>query len=392
MRLTFAKLATAALVLAGSGALATPSASAQPDAPDRASTSAAAAAAPTAAQLKAAVAKCTKQISTGKFGHDAGGSRTVPVCATGNSVHWRADMDIVCDGQPTTKCNKNTDPWFQPQTAWTQSNGKPLIADKLPFIVVPGISSTWSYKSANITGGTVAAVVHQDKVAYAVVGDVGPTSAIGEGSYRLAEQLGINPNPKTGGVSGAVVDYILFPGVKAQPIESNSSAVSRGTVAAADLVAGRKGCGTTKLDFATYPALAANATGDEVKAAQCVLRANGYSTGDGDPTGKLDEPTSAAVKKFQEAKGLAATGTVDTKTWTALLSAGSTPQVQDGSTGDAVTRVQRALNAAVGAKLGIDGMFGPNTTAAVKKYQSARGLASDGVVGANTWKALQSGK
>ncbi|WP_246843285.1 peptidoglycan-binding protein [Allokutzneria sp. NRRL B-24872] len=375
MRLTIAKLAAATLLLAAAPSPAV-----------------AAAAAPTAAQLKAAVAKCTKQISNGKFGHDAGGTRTVPVCATGNAVHWRADMDIVCDGQPTAKCNKSTDPWFQAQTAWNQSDGKPLIADKLPFVVVPGVSSTWNHKGANITGGTVAAVVHKDKLAFAVVGDVGPTSAIGEGSYRLAELLGINPNPKNGGVSGAVVDYILFPGIKASPIESNASAVSRGTAAATELVSGRKGCAIAKIDFAAYPDLTAGATGDAVKAAQCVLRANGFSTGEGDPTGALDAATTAAVSKFQTAKGLTATGTVDVKTWTALLSAGSTPQVQDGSSGDAVSRVQRALNAAVAAKLNIDGQFGANTTAAVQRYQSARGLGADGIVGANTWKALQSGR
>ncbi|MCP3797788.1 peptidoglycan-binding protein [Allokutzneria sp. A3M-2-11 16] len=378
VRMTIAKLATATLLLVA----ASPSAAAQ-QAP---------AADPTAAQLKAAVAKCTKQLSNGKFGHDAGGTRTVPVCATGNAVHWKADMDIVCDGQPTAKCNKTTDPWFQPQTAWTQSDKKYLIADKLPFIVVPGVSTTWNFKGANITGGTVAAVVYKEKVVYAVVGDVGPTSAIGEGSYRLAELLGINPNPKTGGVSGAVVDYILFPGVKATPIENHGSAVSRGTTAAADLVAGRKGCTGTKIDFAAYPALAAGASGDAVKAAQCVLRANGFSTGEGDPTGTLDEATATAVKKFQTAKGLPATGAVDARTWTALLSAGSTPQVRDGSSGEAVGRVQRALNAAVAAKLDIDGQFGPDTTAAVKEYQSARGLAADGVVGTDTWKVFQAGR
>ncbi|WP_269459598.1 hypothetical protein [Allokutzneria albata] len=38
-----------------------------------------------------------------------------------------------------------------------------------------------NHEGANITGGTVAAVVYKENVAYAAVGDVGPTSAIGEG-------------------------------------------------------------------------------------------------------------------------------------------------------------------------------------------------------------------
>ncbi|MFB9908247.1 glycoside hydrolase family 75 protein [Allokutzneria oryzae] len=227
MNKTLTKLVVAVVALTASCAFAGAQASANPTE---------LAAGPTAAQLKAAVANCTSQVSNGKYAHDAGGSSTVPVCKTKGAVHWRADMDIDCDGQQSTKCNKQTDPYFQPETAWQQSNGKHLNAATLPFVVVPGISSKWSWKAAGITGGTVAAVVYKDKVAYAVVGDIGPTAIIGEGSYRLAEVLGINPNPKTGGVGGAVVDYILFPGVKASKIEDQASAQSLGATAATKLV------------------------------------------------------------------------------------------------------------------------------------------------------------
>ena len=37
---------------------------------------------------------------------------------------------------------------------------------------------------------------------------------------------------------------------------------------------------------------------------------------------------------------------------------------------------------------GIDGVFGSGTYKAVKAYQGAKGLQSDGVVGQNTWKKL----
>ncbi|TDT63436.1 N-acetylmuramoyl-L-alanine amidase [Fonticella tunisiensis] len=38
--------------------------------------------------------------------------------------------------------------------------------------------------------------------------------------------------------------------------------------------------------------------------------------------------------------------------------------------------------------VGIDGIFGPKTEAIVKKFQSANGLVADGIVGSKTWKEL----
>lgn len=341
---------------------------------------------PTAQQLKDKTAGCETQLSNGKYAHDSGGSRTVAVCKTGGAVHWTADFDVDCDGQRTTQCNENTDPSFQPATSWNQSNGQPLNSAGLPFIVVPLSSSIWNYSTAGIAGGTVAAVVYQDKVAYAVVGDQGPTGIIGEGSYKLAQQLGINPNPSTGGVSGAVVTYILFPGVKSVPIESQTDALSKGEAAATSFVNGAQTCGATNLDFTSYPTLQEGSTGAAVKAAQCL------AGGTNEPSGTFDSATTAAVKGFQTRVGLPSDGVVGPATWTALLAAGDKTTVSNGSTGTAVSRLQRSLTAALGRTVAIDGQFGPVTDTAARDYQRTRQLVVDGVVGPATWTALQSGR
>ncbi|MGZ0149044.1 glycoside hydrolase family 75 protein [Kribbella sp. WER1] len=201
-------------------------------------TQAAVEAGPTADQLRAR-ASCEMQLSNGKYATDEDEPATVAVCKSGDAVHWTADLDIDCDGQQTTQCNKSTDPDFQNDTSFHQSDDQPLNSAGLPFIVVPLPSSLWRYPDSGITGGTVAAVVYQDKVAYAVVGDEGPTGIIGEGSYKLAQQLGINPDPSSGGVDGPVVTYILFPGITATPIENTADAVSKGEAAANAFVSGR---------------------------------------------------------------------------------------------------------------------------------------------------------
>ena len=179
-----------------------------------------------AAELLAKVTSCS-QISNGKYRTDEETSATIPVCGKNGAVFWKADMDIDCDGQRTAKCNENTDPWFQPDTAFHQSDGRPLRSDTLPYVVVPSVSGTWDYSAAGIKGGGVVAVIHNNQVLYAVVGDTGPQRIIGEASYAAAERIGIDPDPATGGTDSGVT-YILFKNSRVSPIESHSAAVSLG--------------------------------------------------------------------------------------------------------------------------------------------------------------------
>ncbi|MFJ6433397.1 glycoside hydrolase family 75 protein [Streptomyces sp. NPDC091416] len=179
-----------------------------------------------AAELLAKLAAC-EPVSNGSYRTDAGAPPSVPVCGMNGAVFWKADLDIDCDGEVTRACNVETDPWFQGDTAFHTSGDRPLDAEELPYVVVPSRSALWDFSRSGIKGGGVAAVIHAGKVEYAVVGDTGPAGIIGEASYATAQALGIDPDPKTGGV-GSGVTYILFKDSVVSPIESHSAAVTAG--------------------------------------------------------------------------------------------------------------------------------------------------------------------
>jgi peptidoglycan hydrolase-like protein with peptidoglycan-binding domain len=63
------------------------------------------------------------------------------------------------------------------------------------------------------------------------------------------------------------------------------------------------------------------------------------------------------------------------------------PLVRKGDQQHPVKTLQYLLGAR-GHNVTADGIFGPNTDAAVRAFQQQNGLAADGIVGPNTWSAL----
>ena len=180
----------------------------------------------TAAELLSRTRECA-QVSHGRFRPDDGAPATVPVCGTDDAVFWTTDMDIDCDGRSGPHCNADTDPMYSPATSYTQSDGRYLDPENLPYIVVPGPGDLWDHRADGVHGGAVAAVVHGDRVQYAVVGDVGPPDIIGEASYATAVGLGIRADPSGGGASSGVT-YIVFRDSMATPVEDHAAAVATG--------------------------------------------------------------------------------------------------------------------------------------------------------------------
>ena len=63
------------------------------------------------------------------------------------------------------------------------------------------------------------------------------------------------------------------------------------------------------------------------------------------------------------------------------------PVVQNGNQGHPIRALQFLLRAH-SHNLAVDGMFGPATEAAVKAFQTGKGMTADGIVTPQTWSAL----
>ncbi len=106
--------------------------------------------------------------------------------------------------------------------------------------------------------------------------------------------------------------------------------------------------------------------------------------------GVFDKATKAAVQTFERRRGVKADGVVGNALWEKLGGAGlgSGPTLENGASGDAVKVLQRNLKAK-GLYAGpIDGQFGAQTGAAVRKLEKREGLKVDGVVNGQVWRAL----
>ncbi len=164
------------------------------------------------ARVLALTANCANRLGGDyKAKIEASWPANIPICGLKGAVFWNADMDIDCDGLETKTCNLVTDPAFQSQTSATDSMGKFLDASIVPYVVIPLPSTRWDSNKAGIELGQVVLVIYQGKMAFGVFADEGPPSIIGEASVAMAKLLGVDPDPKTGGVDKGVT-YVVFTG------------------------------------------------------------------------------------------------------------------------------------------------------------------------------------
>ncbi|MBV6712607.1 peptidoglycan-binding protein [Paenibacillus chitinolyticus] len=126
--------------------------------------------------------------------------------------------------------------------------------------------------------------------------------------------------------------------------------------------------------------------GPEVTELQQQLNKVGYTVS---TDGIFGSGTDTAVKQFQSAHGLVSDGIVGVATNAKLDTLSTTTTVlRSGSSGDEVKVLQRLLTKK-GYTVTADGIFGSGTDTAVKKFQTANSLTSDGIVGSATWSKLR---
>ena len=189
----------------------------------------------TAADLLARTGSCNRIAGSPLYSTDSGETATIPLCQLEGAIFWQADMDIDCDGGSSSLCR--SDPSYLPDTSANTSSGMPLDASTLPFIVIPLPRTGFDFRTHDIHLGSVAAVIYQGRVVYAIFGDEGPSSIIGEGSNALATALGIDADPRVGGVDNGVT-YIVFTGASGvvSRNEDHAEATTLGEMRAAEFI------------------------------------------------------------------------------------------------------------------------------------------------------------
>lgn len=132
------------------------------------------------------------------------------------------------------------------------------------------------------------------------------------------------------------------------------------------------------------PTIQLGSTGPDVKRLQriFVVRKELDYTG---IDGVFGPQTQDVVEQFQAGAGLTVDGIVGPLTWAALPPDVDAPELAQGATGGEVSRLQHGLTVVGTYSAAIDGDFGPLTAAAVREYQTQRGVTVDGIVGDQTW-------
>jgi hypothetical protein len=140
---------------------------------------------------------------------------------TAAPLEYTSGMAVDADGAGNAW---RQDPTGQRSTSFADKQGF-LDPTKDRYVVLP---SGFMANHPGVHLGDIVAVTYKGKTVYAMYGDSGPASKIGEASESVASALGINANPVHGGV-GSGVTYVVFPGSGTGSRLSNAQLDQRGS-------------------------------------------------------------------------------------------------------------------------------------------------------------------
>jgi N-acetylmuramoyl-L-alanine amidase len=143
--------------------------------------------------------------------------------------------------------------------------------------------------------------------------------------------------------------------------------------------------------------LSRGATGSAVAEVRGMLASIGLlDNTTADSSDDFDAATELAVRHFQQRRGISVDGRVGPETYAALISAhwrlGDRVLAHESGqmlTGDDVTQLQTQLIEMGFALPRADGIFGPFTAEALRRFQREYGLVADGICGPRTLRALR---
>jgi peptidoglycan hydrolase-like protein with peptidoglycan-binding domain len=268
----------------------------------------------------------------------------------------------------------NTEPWATLQQNTTDSRVPALqylLRARGHALVVDGVFGP-------LTAAAVKAV--QASAGLAQDGIVGPRTwphvvvqtrqgATGD-AVRAVQSLGLLRYP---GDTPAVVDGVFGPDT-----DERVRNVQQSWGLTTDGIAGEQTWSFLMMLPGSWPLVIEGATVNDnwrVLAAQYLLRAHGATIAADGAFGAL---SGAALEAFQHTVRSSDFGTtVGQLDWPHLI-----VTVRSGSTGDAVRALQSLLS------ITVDGIFGPQTDAAVRQFQQSFAPPADGIAGPITWHNL----
>ena len=226
---------------------------------------------------------------------------------------------------------------------WTSTNGYNTTNGLYQYLIQNGIGVDIGNTPSKATPGDVV-IYHEDR-----------------GHTGLLVQTGNDPLVDTHNNARYHVPYMEYPDLTIVHIGKTTPPTS------------------LPPDQGSWPTERLGSTGENVASIQLLLAVRGYTLSiDSD----FGPQTQATVKAFQAAQHLTVDGIVGPQTWSVLVIT-----TREGSSGSAVVALQQQLNTN-GARLTVDGSFGPLTNAALRSYQSRHKLSVDGIAGPQTWQSL----